>query len=136
MPMDFSMNMGSVYLIQPYIETFLDAPGGAVDRDLRRRANRVLRGARRQVGKDTRSLWRSLTLRREFIGGFPEYWIGSENSKAYVHHEGTRPHLIHPRKAQALRYQGRGGPTFSKVVFHPGTKPNRYLSDNLKLARL
>jgi hypothetical protein len=49
-----------------------------------------------------------------------------------MHHQGTRPHIIVPRRAQTLRFYSRGRIVYSKLVHHPGTKPNRYLTDNLR----
>jgi hypothetical protein len=42
---------------------------------------------------------------------------------------GTRPHVIEPRNAKALRWiahSGHGGPVFAKRVQHPGTKPDDF----------
>ena len=44
----------------------------------------------------------------------------------YVH-EGTRPHTIRPRTAQALRFEVGGRVVFAKVVRHPGTKARPFL---------
>lgn len=44
----------------------------------------------------------------------------------YVH-EGTRPHTIQPRTAQALRFEIGGRVVFSKLVNHPGTKARPFL---------
>ena len=41
--------------------------------------------------------------------------------------EGTSPHEIRPRVASVLRFQGGGGVVFTKLVNHPGTKPNDLL---------
>lgn len=40
--------------------------------------------------------------------------------------EGTRPHVIRPRRGQALKFVGKQGTVFAKVVNHPGTKPNDF----------
>jgi hypothetical protein len=40
--------------------------------------------------------------------------------------DGTQPHLIQPRNAQALHWTGPGGSVFAKVVHHPGTRPNNF----------
>lgn len=47
---------------------------------------------------------------------------------ALYHHEGTRPHVIRPRTRKALAFPYRGRMVFAKVVHHPGTKPNPYLT--------
>ena len=39
---------------------------------------------------------------------------------------GTRPHIIRPVKAKALRFMVGGVAVFARQVNHPGTKPNRY----------
>jgi hypothetical protein len=41
---------------------------------------------------------------------------------------GARPHLIRPRRAQALRFVARDGRiVFTRLVRHPGNKPYRFL---------
>ncbi len=40
---------------------------------------------------------------------------------------GTSPHEIRSRFASVLRFQGGGGVVFTKLVNHPGTKPNDLL---------
>lgn len=69
-------------------------------------------------------------------GGMPRVVVGSGHPIALIHHEGTRPHLIRPRYKKVLRFPGhsRTGWVFAKLVRHPGTKPNRYLTDNLPRA--
>jgi hypothetical protein len=57
--------------------------------------------------------------------------VGSGNRIALMHHNGTRPHFIRPRRAQTLRFYSHGRIVYSQLVFHPGTRPNRYLTDNL-----
>ena len=42
-------------------------------------------------------------------------------------HEGSRPHLIRPRKAQALRFNVGGRTVYTKLVRHPGTKARPFL---------
>ena len=128
--------VGDLNLNQRELNLFLNAPGGHVDRDIQRRANRVARGARRQVGKDSGSLARSITVSRSVSATGPEYSVGTSHRLARIHHDGTRPHLVHAKRAQMLRLQSRGRVVYARTVFHPGTKPNRFLTDNLKLAYL
>jgi hypothetical protein len=40
--------------------------------------------------------------------------------------DGTRPHIIRPRRARALRWEGPGGPRFARLVHHPGTRANPF----------
>lgn len=44
----------------------------------------------------------------------------------YVH-EGTKPHMILPRKRKMLRWVAQGGFAFASKVRHPGTSPDQFL---------
>lgn len=109
------------------IARFVGDPSGPIYRDLRRRANRVLRGSRRMVGVDTGALRAS--LRTQIVGGpMPTISIGSSLSHAYMHHEGTRRHVIRPNLRRSLRFKVRGRVVYASQVMHPGTRPNPYLT--------
>jgi hypothetical protein len=49
--------------------------------------------------------------------------------------DGTRPHLIRPRRARALRFTVGGDVVFAKLVRHPGTRANNFMSRALRLGR-
>lgn len=107
-------------------------PDGQVGRHLLKLSARVARLAKAQVGVDTGALRRSINYRVvQRYGGLTAI-IGSDNRIALMHHQGTRPHIIVPRRASTLRFYSRGRIVYSKLVHHPGTKPNRYLTDNLR----
>lgn len=48
---------------------------------------------------------------------------------------GTRPHIIRPRRAKALRFEVDGRIVYAQVVRHPGTRPNDFLGRALRLGR-
>lgn len=48
---------------------------------------------------------------------------------------GTRPHLIRPRRAKALRFEVGGRVVYTKLVRHPGTKADDFMSRALRLGR-
>lgn len=53
----------------------------------------------------------------------------------YVIH-GTKPHIIRPRTKTVLSFTSRGGgKVFAKIVHHPGTKPNDFMTRALVLSR-
>lgn len=60
--------------------------------------------------------------------------VGSEDPVALYHHEGTEAHAIQARRAPLLVFAGRDG-TIVRVprVWHPGTEPNPFLEDALKV---
>lgn len=90
--------------------------------------------AKRQVGVRTRALQRSITYRvynrRSSVNDL-RIQVGSDNKIALLHHKGTKPHTIKPRYKKALRFQQHGKIVFAHIVKHPGTRANRYLTDNL-----
>ncbi|MET8609827.1 hypothetical protein [Streptomyces misionensis] len=49
--------------------------------------------------------------------------------------EGTRPHIIRPRRAKVLRFEVDGRVVYSSVVHHPGTRANNFLGRALRLGR-
>lgn len=109
---------------------------GPVIPHMKRIARVVTAAAKRQVGKDTRELERSIHWNLQRYGGLPEVWIGTYNKIAYLHHEGTRPHEISARNGTFLRFSAKGRMVYDRTVMHPGTPANRFLTDNIYLARL
>lgn len=63
--------------------------------------------------------------------------VGSDDPIALLHHEGTEPHVIAARLAPRLVFYWSvaGGVVAFTHVNHPGTKPNRYLTDSLAILR-
>jgi hypothetical protein len=49
--------------------------------------------------------------------------------------DGTRPHLIRPRRARALRFTMGSRTVFAAVVRHPGTRANDFLGRALREGR-
>lgn len=112
-------------------DQYTQDPDGDVGRFLRRKAVKLQGLARKQVGVRTGRLRKSINYRVVNSGGGLVAIVGSNNRIALMHHNGTRPHIIRPRRAQTLRFYSHGRIVYSKLVHHPGTKPNRYLTDNL-----
>lgn len=106
-------------------------PGGMVAKDLNQRGRRLQQMAVRQVGKRTGRLAGSINhvISVDFRG--LNVRVGSDNRIARLHHDGSRAHVIRPRKAKVLRFVQNGQVRYAHRVFHPGTKPNRFLTDNL-----
>lgn len=73
---------------------------------------------RASIGPATYS--RTWTLR-------PQASIAVGVDYAKMVHDGTRPHVIRPRQAQALRFVVGGRVVFARVVHHPGTRPRPFL---------
>ena len=45
---------------------------------------------------------------------------------------GTPPHVITPKKAKALKFKSGGKTIFTKVVHHPGTRPNPFIRNSIR----
>lgn len=94
---------------------------------------RLLRLAKRQVGKKTMALYKSMKASTASTGrGGPVATVLADNKIAMIHHNGSRPHIITPRRQTTLRFPVRGKMVYTKIVNHPGTKPNRFLTDSLR----
>lgn len=117
----------------PSFERYFNQESGEVGRYLRRRGNLVKRAAKRQVGVRTGALRASIHMRhgRDPRGQYVR--IGSALPYALMHHEGTKPHLIFAKADGKLVFFRRGILVFTDAVLHPGTKANKFLSDNLRL---
>lgn len=70
------------------------------------------------------------------IGEGPITFTGPRTVHGSVHatadyalyvHEGTRPHLIRPKRAKALRFNIGGRTVFARLVRHPGTRARPFL---------
>ncbi|MGW4731842.1 hypothetical protein ACWEQC_22210 [Streptomyces shenzhenensis] len=49
--------------------------------------------------------------------------------------DGTRPHIIRPRRAKALRFEVSGRVVFAAYARHPGTRANNFLGRALREGR-
>jgi hypothetical protein len=111
-------------------------PDGVVGRDNFRRATNVQVAARRQVGVRSGLLRRSLVKRGPVANERNGVTTTVESNLGYslLHHDGTQPHEILPAPGKVLHFKVGGVDVFVRHVNHPGTRPNRYLTDNLKEA--
>lgn len=127
--------MTTVVIRKAELDFMLNNPSGDVGRYLAKKGRMVQAAARAQVGVRTGALRASIHMRhlRDSRGQYLK--IGSELNYALLHHEGSRPHLIVAKRATVLRFVNRGRVVYAHSVMHPGTKANRYLTDNLKLVK-
>lgn len=109
------------------------SPNGPVGLDLIKRAKRVQRHAKMQVPIRTGRLKRSIKVYKHerYVNG-QGIRIGTSVPYASFVHDGTKPHLIIPNNKRALKFTKKGQVIITKRVNHPGTRPNRFLADNVK----
>lgn len=113
------------------LDVMLKQPQGEVGRWLRKRGTMIQSAAKARVGVKTGALKASIKLIHERTVFGQMLTIGSPLSYALVHHEGSRPHVITPKNAKMLRFTSKGRIVYARTVLHPGTRPNKYLADNL-----
>lgn len=115
------------------LDFLLKQRAGAVGRDLEDRASRVMWAAKAQSGLRTGALRLSIHMihKREATG--QAFHVGSPLNYALAHHEGSRPHVIVAKPPGKLKFTKKGATIFAHAVVHPGTRPNKFLTDNLVL---
>lgn len=140
---------GEVVFDPVALAALLRGPDGPVQRRMIVDAEDVRQEARRLVGVSRpdpvprRRPRRPGTLRDSIVkravdrGGEVVWQVGSEDPVALLHHEGTMPHPIEARRAPRLVFFWRraGRVVAFRRVFHPGTRPNRFLTGALGVLR-
>lgn len=105
---------------------------GMVGKDLDKRAQKLRIYAIRQMGHKTGRLARTMKVFLTPSPDGPLVLVGSDDSIALIHHNGTRPHIERAKPGRMLRFTVRGKVVYAQKVFNRGTRPNRYLTDNLR----
>ena len=127
--------MATVVFRKAELDFLLNSPEGDVGKYLAKKGRLITAAAKAQVGVRTGALRSSIHMRhlRDSRGQYVK--IGSNLDYALIHHQGTKPHVIRPDRAKVLRFVRGSRIIYTTSVMHPGTKANRYLSDNLKLVK-
>lgn len=129
-----SITFGKLVLYKPIVNFEFNDNFGMVGRHLHKTGNRITQLAKLQVGKKTGRLARSIKfehIARTPVG--PGIKVGAYTPYALLHHQGTRPHLIMPNKPGGNLVFMKGSRVIhTKIVRHPGTRPNRYLTDSVR----
>ena len=130
----FILQFKGVVLYKPVLNYELNVQTGMVGREMKRLGAEIITLARVQVGKRTGKLAASIHMAHYSSGRKQYIRVGSGVKYALMHHEGTRPHFIVPHPPRThLRFRARtGAVVYPTAVLHPGTRPNRYLSDQLR----
>lgn len=110
---------------------FTTSPDGVVGSDLRRRGRTLAFLARGSAGKRTGQLAQSISV-QYFTVPYAQVRVGSNVKHAFMHHEGTRPHIIKPEDRETMRFKVRGRVVYAEKVVHPGTKGTKFLSRHLR----
>jgi hypothetical protein len=112
----------------------LKNPAGTVGLHMKKISRKIVFAAKAQAGVRTGLLKFSIHGTQERTATGQLVKIGSNLPYALVHHEGSRPHMIRGRNGGMVRFTQSSRVVYSRAVMHPGTRPNKYLADNLWLA--
>lgn len=114
------------------LERFLRLPGGVVERNLRRRANRVADRAR-VLGARHGSMGEYVEdpIIEGTGRGLTAEVVCSHPAAQYVIF-GTRPHIIRARRANFLRFEVDGAVLYRKQVRHPGYAGDNFLAEAMR----
>ncbi|MGW2640062.1 hypothetical protein [Streptomyces sp. NPDC001348] len=115
------------------IARLLRMRGGRVERKLRERTARVARIAEAEApGSMGRYISWDITQGPRGLEGV----ITCDHPAVNYVLNGTRPHLIRPRRRNGvLRFEVDGSVVFTRLVRHPGTRANPFLQRALRLGR-
>jgi hypothetical protein len=125
------------------LDDMLRGPRGPVVMYMIKQADKVQTAAKKQcgygAGNSEYGHLRDSIVKRIMANGSsdPIIQIGSSHPIALMHHDGTAAHVIFPSSASVLAFEAdwSDGMVFAPMVNHPGTKPNHYLTDNLRLVQ-
>lgn len=113
----------------------------ALNRTMTDASRRELREASRQVVNRAKVLVpvRTGRLRSSIRAGQPRFFslrgqisVGSDLEYAAFVNDGTRPHVIRPRRAKALRFVVGGSTVYAMKVNHPGARARPFLDRALR----
>jgi hypothetical protein len=128
-----SFNVSTSFrLDQSRVARLLRLPGGAVDRSLRRRVERVQAAAQRLAPG---SMGNGIRTSLRYTHDGPVGTITSTHPATIYVVNGTRPHIIRPKRTGGvLRFEIGGRVVYARYVSHPGTRPNNFLIEALRAA--
>lgn len=118
---------------QGELQQFLTGPQSAAVRLVREGQRVTLNAAKNRAPVDTGDLRRkqyasNIAVRGASVTGEVEAVV----DYATAVHEGSRPHVIRPRRAKFLTWVGPQGRVFARSVRHPGAKARPWLLEAAK----
>lgn len=109
------------------------SPAGPTGRELLRRGKQVQFTARQLAPKGMRD---GITADVVPSPAGTQVLVRSTHPATMFVIDGTRPHVIRPVRAKALRFSIGGREVFATIVHHPGTKPRDFLGQALLAWRI
>lgn len=123
--------MAFIIFNEAEMNRMLRTPEGMVGQWMDQKGRNLVDLAKRQVGVDTGALRNSITHQTTGQSYGVRVLVSANNEIAMIHHNGTRAHRIEPNRQQMMRFNIGGKIVYARQIWHPGTRPNRFLTDNL-----
>lgn len=132
------MAVNKIVWNRPVLDNFLRSESGEVGRWLMGIGRDIKVNAVAKAGYKTGALKSSITLKHNRTFRGQSITVGSPLNYALYHHQGTKPHIITPRRANQLVFmtpRGTGGMRLvrTQIVRHPGTRPNPFLTEPMRI---
>jgi hypothetical protein len=128
-----SYTITNVVIFKEKLKIELNTPAGGLWKYLEVKGNKAVKDAKRMVGVRTGALRKSINMEHYPLRNGQYLTIGSNKNYALAHHEGTRAHIITPNPPNTILVFRKGSRVIGTPrVMHPGTKPNPYLSTQLR----
>lgn len=116
------------------LDHLLNQPSGPVGKHMKTIGLKTLAGAKAMAGYRTGELRAKLYMKHKRKGRYQYVEVGSKAKHAYMHHQGTKRHLIRPDNGRILRFNVGGQVVYARKTLHPGTKPNPFLTVQMRKA--
>jgi hypothetical protein len=129
----FGFRFSKLIIYKPILNFELTHQEGMVGRHLSTIGHDIVVGAKLQAHMRTGQLRNSIKMEHIHYPTGAAIKVGSTVSYALLHHEGSKPHVITPKNGEFLKFGKGTRVVYARQVMHPGTKPNRYLSDQLRI---
>jgi hypothetical protein len=130
-----SYNLTNVKIYDDALDFVFNNPSGSpVGTWMERRGRAALAFSKRKVGVRSGALKTALTMQHD-RGALRQQRVrlGTLNQKgrgySTLHHEGTKPHIIISKRGRHMTFSVGGRRVTTRMVRHPGTTPNHYLTD-------
>lgn len=118
---------------QGELQQFLTGPQSAAVRLVREGQRVTLNAAKKRTPVDTGQLRNShVSGNIRVQGARVTGEVEARQDYATAVHEGSRPHVIRPRRAKFLTWVGPQGRVFARSVRHPGAKARPWLLNAAK----
>lgn len=130
-----SFNRVKIIWNEPEVYRVLNHPSGMVGQHMYRIGKRMQAAARIQVRRRTGLLAASIQVSQSAGEHGQTMTVRASVPYAILVHEGTAPHLISGRNGGMLRFTKGTRVIYSRAVVHPGTRANKFLSDQLYMVK-